>query len=474
MGRILQPKVEYIKEVTNERMNNDYNEYSKFLDSTAPIFVTYYNQSIINSTVDNGFGNTYGNVTSDLSSKKYNKINNLPLYKVPKTDLEMMFEDNRMTVEFKSDGIILPNTIMPIQEDYLVITYMEKIRIFKVIGIETDNIKSNKFFKIEFKYDISGEANVKKLDNRVINEFECIFDKIGTQENCLILSNNIEYLKNLQTIYDELTNDYFNLFFESISDSFIFKWAYKRKLYDPYLTKFISDNKLFEKEFSTNSIHITEKLKPLCDFKRKYNNSIYNLIQNKKDFKVYRNRFRALKIYDLSNYFGTSGHDYCQLELSDRDDPMQAIYYIPYINFEMFKEELPIGESIELFGKSLFIAEDRSEIDALTKFFSTDNNSTLKTKMTFLDKDFKEIDVKTSFEYRGPLMYYFREDRQIEIFKEIIRNYYKMQPKESISYIIDNLSEFNLSYRFDYFLYTPLILFIIKNFIDNNIINKEL
>lgn len=34
MGRILQPKVEYIKEVTNERMNNDYNEYSKFLDST--------------------------------------------------------------------------------------------------------------------------------------------------------------------------------------------------------------------------------------------------------------------------------------------------------------------------------------------------------------------------------------------------------------------------------------------------------
>lgn len=457
MGKILQPQVEYIKDVTKQRMENDYNEYSRFLDSSAPIFVTYFNQSIINTTLDNGFGSSYGNVTSDESSKRYNKINNLPLYKVPKSDLDILFEDNRMNISFESEATILPNTIMPIQEDYLLISYMEKTRIFKVTGIETDNIKSNKYFKIKFKFDVDGDNHLKRLTQRTINEFECLFDKIGTQEKCLILNDNIEYLKNLKYLYDEISEEYIDKFYDDLADSFVFNWTNRLILYDPYLTKFISDNKLFEKDYSTKSYHIREKLEPLRGFKRKYLKSIYNLIERKKDFSVYKIKFRTVRIYDLSNFFGSSAYDYCQIDLSSEDE-LKPLYNIPYMNFGMIKEELPIGESIDC--KSLFLNEN--------------NMDELDVGVTFLDKQFNLIKCKTDFKYEYPILYYFKEDPQIELFKEIIRNYYNASTKESMTFIIENLSEFVLEYRFDYFLYTPIILFIIKNFINNNIINKEI
>ena len=101
MGKIIQQPVKFIKDNTEHMLDNQFSDYTKFLGS-APIFVTYYNQNIIDTTLDNGFGNTYGNVTSEESSKKYNKINDLPLFKVPNIYLEMLFDDNRLSVSFES------------------------------------------------------------------------------------------------------------------------------------------------------------------------------------------------------------------------------------------------------------------------------------------------------------------------------------------------------------------------------------
>lgn len=152
MGKIINQNVDYINKMIDKRMDQDYTSYSRFLEN-AYIPVTYYHQNVVESTTDSGMGNVYGNNTSDSSAKRYNVIKDFPLYNINPANLDMDFEDNRIKAEFKSDGTVLPNTIIPIPEDYFVIKHDNRELVFKVTNFAVDNIKSNNFFKIEFKYE---------------------------------------------------------------------------------------------------------------------------------------------------------------------------------------------------------------------------------------------------------------------------------------------------------------------------------
>ena len=569
MGKILQPQVEYVKETIDKRISENYSEFTTQLGS-APIFVTYFNQNLVNTTLDNGFGNTYGNASSESSSKRYNKINNVPLFKVPKSDLDTAFDEGRISVSFEITGVLPPKIFTPIPEDYMIIHYMDKDRIFKITGFDVDNIKSNRYFSLKMKFD--GNFSFDNLNSRVVNTYECIYNKIGTEENCLLLEENISYVEDLQELFDELVEEYKDMFFDRKADSFLFRWTNRKILYDPYLTKFISDSKLFEKKYDMRSLHIEEKIKPMNGFRKKYNNSIYHSIEKKEKIECFRNFFRASRIYDLSSYFGTAVHDYCQVELYDHNYPTsKPLYNLPYMDFHIIKEQDPIGadylidpglyhikisfldkfkidattkielaNSIKIDADTRLIIDEQTSldclfnlvenlemgIDATTKmemieklkleantrfekddyitldcFFnivedlytSIDANTSIKfppmeTKIKagtvlemnefvslnclfpLIDIREEKIDATTNYKYEPPMLHYEENEKQIETFENIIRDY--LNDSVNINMIIETLEDFEIRYTFNYFTYIPIVLFIIKNTIDNININK--
>ena len=384
---------------------------------------------------------------------------------------------------------------------------MEKIRIFKVTGFEVDNIKSNRYFKIKFKFNIDGVDHIDKLEKRVINEYTCIYNNAGTQETCLILNENCNYIEPLQNKFDELSEEYIDNFYDKKHDAFLFFWNHANILYDPYLTKFISDNKLFEKDFSFHSLHIEEKIPPLRNFKKKYLESIFHSLEKRKKIDVYRRSFRTVRIYDLSSSFGSSAFMYCQVEVNSNDE-YKCLYNIPYLDFHFIKEEDPIGETLKLRasylfdedieeeniedenklnGKLTYKAKDKSYMNSSFNFekedeslinviskLKADDESSINGRFNYEAEDNSLIPASTEFKYLAPLVYQKKVDPQIEVFKEIIREYFRNNStKESSKLILQLLDEFTLEYRFDYMIYTPMILFILKSFINNITINKE-
>ena len=70
----------FVKETVEQRDNYDYSNYLKYVD-TAPYPVTYFKQDEDLSTLDKGMFNVE-NRNGINTSKKYTKINNVPLWKM--------------------------------------------------------------------------------------------------------------------------------------------------------------------------------------------------------------------------------------------------------------------------------------------------------------------------------------------------------------------------------------------------------
>lgn len=388
MAKILNKTPEFLNKVVETRINTDYGSYTRFLES-APIFVTYYKQNIMETTVDSGFGNVYGNSSAYSSAKKYNKISKVPLYDVDKSTFDIDIVDNRLKGESNSKGILVPNILEPVPEDYIVIHYMGKDFVFKVTGFNIDGIKSNHFYEIQFKFSSHKTDN---LEANTVERFTCIYDKIGTEDKCVIRDDLVDKIERLTSLYDNICEKYMDEFFNSRADSFIFILDEEHKLYDPYLTKFISDNKLFEKDFSSKSYLIEEKTNPMRGFNRKYKKSIYNYIEKKQIVNKYENSFRAIRIYDISTYFGNTSLNYCQIDLYDIDDSIDLFQY-NYFNYINIKEELPVCvESEPLINDNVL-----DNFDDLIRLHL--NNGLYITMIDFITENFDDLIIEYNFRY---------------------------------------------------------------------------
>lgn len=220
-----------------ERMNN---QYSRFLDRT-PTYVTYYNISNINSTVDNGFENVEA-ILGDNSPIRFNKVENFPIYGIDQIVLDLNEDDEGLTTEFDGDAVILPNTIQPVPGDFFIIDHLEIKVQFMVTEIKFDTIKSNNFYKIS--YSVKSISEPTQLEKQVSDKFKCVVDNIGTEEKCLIKEDEYYLLRDLANEFDRIANLFKLYFYNNKYNSFMVNEV-KLDFYDPYLSMFLKNNKIF-------------------------------------------------------------------------------------------------------------------------------------------------------------------------------------------------------------------------------------
>lgn len=237
-------------------------------------------------------------------------------------------------------------------------------------------------------------------------------------------------MQSLLSLYDDIRQSYLNEFYVARLDNFVFDNG-TYKLYDPYLIKFISDNRLFEKEYSSNSYHILEVSEPLPGFNKKYSKSIYNIIQNKKKIESYYKNYRILRLVNLGYYFGNGRLEYKQIELHGNDD-----------NVDLYNEEY-------------------MKLDIIPDANQTFINNTSIADETLINDEF-DIECETILE----IPYDF--DLVLYNFNKLISLYLNGNSINTCTkFTLQNLNEVVLDYNFRYFIYTPMILYIIKYLIDN-------
>jgi hypothetical protein len=322
-------------------------QYSRFLDK-SPTFVNYYHINNINSIGDNGFENVEA-IIGPNSPIKFNKINNFPMYGLDSILLDLNDEEEGLDVNFESELIILPNTVIPYPNDIFTITYLSKSYIFMVTTVSYDTIKSNNYYKIGFMLKSISIDTYNSIELQVEEKYDCIFRNIGTQEKCLIREEDMSLLIKLNEVYRDIADKYKILFFNNKYNNFIFKDA-EIKLYDKYLSQFIMNNKLFNERYNYNTIYLTNEENSntfLIDYEKSFFRNIekckkplfdtlfynYHLIIDRGSVFVHYN-----DTYVKSIDFTTSGTNYLNPDLISRIKSgdkvgVENILYITIIDY---------------------------------------------------------------------------------------------------------------------------------------------
>jgi len=284
-----------------DRLNS---QTTRFLEQ-SPSYVTYFNIIKIESMVDLGFSNIE-NLLGPESPLQYSEIKDFPIYGIEPIQLHLEDGDAGLDGSYEGEAIILPNTIKPTPHDFFILNYVGKDFIFMITSVDYDTIKSNNYYKCEFKVKYIHTDEVERIRKQVSEGYTCINTNIGTQDKAIIQDDEVALLKQLQFIYDNISERFRMYFFKDKYNSFIFKNRCGYLIYDRYQASFIQKHGIFnnKNDHMTIMVHNEDETE---DFLFEYDNSIYRLIELKRPDLVKRTAFSISQVenmYSVFNYYG--------------------------------------------------------------------------------------------------------------------------------------------------------------------------
>ena len=253
-------------------------QYSKFLEQ-KPTFTTYYHINTRRSTTDKGLKDVEGLIDS-RSPIRYNKIHEFPLYGIEQIQLDLSEEEEGLNTNYEGNAVILPNTIHPLQDDYFVIDYLGKRALFRITDIKYDTIKSNGYYNIAFMLRaVDDPTEVDKIDCLVVEEYDCLFENIGTGDNCLIASRDAQVVAQCKELFDRLKNTYMEKYYYQKYNALLFMVSSDNILYDYSVARFINRSQIFFDRKTTETIYVYEEERQVNN--TEYENSVYDRIIHK-------------------------------------------------------------------------------------------------------------------------------------------------------------------------------------------------
>lgn len=349
---------------------------------------TYYNQNLNKSTLDPGFKTAYTHIGSD-SPIKYNKVNNFFIYGMERLTVDL--ENGEYGLESNSiegEGIILPNTIVPIPNDYFTINHNNKNLLFKVTNVSVNTVENgSNFYKIDYKLDA---LDNKEIEKQCEDEFEMIVKNVGTQYNTVIRKSDYNYIDRVEVILERLKTYYCNLFYSDRVQSFIL-YHNNRHFYDPYLTEFLAKNNIVSD--SSRFLHVAHQTHIHNTFSLDYDKTIFRLVENKNlKFKP-RIQSQADIINEYLSILCTRAEDYYKIEYIGSDsNPNKFIIQ----NFDLDLIE-------RIYKKELY--KDNNYLNIIIKYFNN-IEITPEDVDTIQDIDFES---NISLFYNIPILIYILE-----------------------------------------------------------------
>lgn len=253
-----------------EKIKNPYNMH---IDK-KPTLTTYYNQNTKKSTLDEGFKTEYSALGKN-SPLKFNKVNNFFIYGLERITTEL--ENGEWGLESSSiegDAIVLPNTIVPIPNDYFTINHCDKKLLFKVINSTVNTIESGaNFYKIEYKLD---QFTDEEIEKQVEDKFEMVVNNVGTQFNTIIRSEDYDFIDKVESVLDRLKTYYCNLFYKDRVQTFILNYDSKH-FYDPYLIEFLKKHNLINN--NGDYLYIAHQTYIPATFSLDYDKTMFRMVE---------------------------------------------------------------------------------------------------------------------------------------------------------------------------------------------------
>lgn len=334
---------------------------NRFLEST-PTFVTYYHINSPESTADVGFKDIQQILGKD-SPLRFNRITNFPIYNIEQIIPNLQATEFGLDIDFSSQGIILPNTIIPRMNDCFMIEHLHSIYIFFITEIAYDTLRPDGYYQVTFKLTYTDKESLENLYRQTIENNVCILENIGTEKNSIILDVDYVTIQSLQKMLEVMIDSYISMFYDKRHNCFIGKITNFNRFFDQYMHTFIRHTRVLSNDNSVDTIYTPIKIDdPKHD--RKYSKTVWSWIE---------------RGYDLSKFE------------SFPFDIHKAVSYVRS-SFERYVEmDIMVSDILFPMNKTTQFFFTQEYVDSVMNDDLNDLNSFMRTLGKLLRKDIKEL-----------------------------------------------------------------------------------
>lgn len=250
---------------------------NKYIENGA-ILTTYYSQSENSITVDRGLQDI-DQLFGKKSPLRYNKIKNLPLYGFGQTNPENTDEMQVEDINVEGDCILLPSTIVPKQSDFFQVNHLKMNALFQITSVNYDSMKPEGYYKIHYRLISTSEETIQDINEKVINTYSTELNAIGSNTNPIIREDEFHYKNQVRQMVNQMITNYRALYYNSRHNCFLFHHPeIGLDWFDMCGNEFIAKYSLMNMENSGNVIVLHDKIQDSQKLLY-YTNSVYNWIE---------------------------------------------------------------------------------------------------------------------------------------------------------------------------------------------------
>lgn len=320
-------------------------QYTRFLDKSVE-FYTYFAINKVLSTTEIGNMNIDSYIGKD-SPVRYNKINNLPMYGFPRITSESEYEVEQAGLNmdsFTGELIMLSEIIEPCEGDCFILNSYNQNRYFIVTNVANEVLRSRPYYILQFVAGIPDY--LPQLQSQVVDEFNALFDNIGTEDRVVISNKEYSQLAHYTDIYKDLMSYYLNEYFvpkltlfeldtDIPPETTLYRYT------DKFLAKFMTRNRVIVMDNLTKGSLMLDynALYDKDDF-MEYKRSIYNAIETKSIKRLAECRY--ISMTEIKSPFAlitgeTDVSYYTSQYFLMEKAPEPCSYNLPYDNSEIFR-----------------------------------------------------------------------------------------------------------------------------------------
>lgn len=373
---------------------------NKYIENGA-ILTEYYSQREDATTVDRGTRDI-DQLFGNKSPLRFNRIENLPLYGFGQANPDNTDEQQIEDINVEGDCIILPSTIVPKPMDFFRINHLKMNAIFEVTNVTYDSMKVEGYYKIHYRLHSTSNETIENLNKQTIETYHTDLNAIGSNVNPIIRKDDFILKSKIQQMINSMITSYRSLFYNERHNCFLYH-DHQTGLdyFDLCGNEFMAKHAIMNYENSSNVIILHDKVNER-QMSYYYNNSIYNWIELGAPSRMIQKFY-----YILNNAEGYQDSSFNRWG----DGDIQIMQPIPLQSVGLLNQDHSYFDDIQF---QSFIGKDEpvsSEYDKLIWKYINKHNSLNIQDISLYTADallssIKEIDV---FLYTPIIIYIIRE-----------------------------------------------------------------
>ena len=250
---------------------------NKYIENGA-LLTTFFNISENATTVDRGLRDI-DKIFGHNSPLRFNRILNFPVYGFGAANPENSDEIGITDINIDGECQVLPSTIVPHPNDFFIINHLKMKGVFQVTDVKYDSMKVEGYYKITYRLHSTSDEILENLEKQTVGTYHCDLNAMGTDVNPIIKQDDFIKRGQIQQMVNAMIQSYRAMFYDERHNCFLlYHQDLGTRWFDMCGNEFMAKHSIMNPENSGTVIILHEKIRDrqLSLF---YNNSVYNWLE---------------------------------------------------------------------------------------------------------------------------------------------------------------------------------------------------